>query len=80
MDDFCSPKGVHVAIKQHKRPSVWQLIPNNVYTHRRRKKQHEDDIMMCQCPNWDKCGADCLNRLLNIECVEVGYLAAGQAM
>ena len=61
---------MQVALKRRKRPAVWKLIPDNEYTYRRRKKQHEDDIMMCQCHNWDKCGPDCLNRLLNIECVE----------
>lgn len=74
--DFCSPRSVQVALKKHMRPAVWQLVIENVYTHRKRKKQHEDDIMICQCHNWDKCGPDCLNRVLGIECVEVWLHAA----
>lgn len=64
--------------RHHKRPPVWQLITSNLYTHRERKEQDEDDIMICQCKKiWATdgttvgCGAECLNRMLNIECVEV---------
>ena len=127
--------------RRHKRPPVWQLITGNLYTHRERKEQDEDDIMICQvgaggcwrvpggsgrtaplplhatgaaplllrlllrlsrcpcrsasplpppaawparrlCPAQCKkiwatdqssvgCGPECLNRMLNIECVEV---------
>lgn len=59
-----------------KRPAVWQLVTENQYTHRARKAQDEDDIMICQCRmrtyGGKGCGPDCLNRLLNIECVP-GY-------
>jgi histone-lysine N-methyltransferase SETD2 len=61
--------------KLRKRPPVWQLVKKNIYTHRERKRQ--DDIMICQCaPIWATdattvgCGDACLNRMLNIECVE----------
>ena len=65
-----------------KHPPVWQLIKRNIYTHRARKQQDEDDIMICQCPRlWGPpdpkvtgCGPNCLNRMLNIECVTVGRL------
>lgn len=54
---------------------MWQLVADNIYTHRKRKVQHEDDIMICQCrePTYggEGCGANCLNQLLNIECVPV---------
>lgn len=62
--------------KVRKRPPVWQLVSKNIYTHRQRKQQDEDDIMICQCkPIWATdacqvgCGDSCLNRMLNIECV-----------
>lgn len=63
--------------RRHRRPPVWQLITSNNYTHRERKEQDEDDIMICQCKKvWATdhssvgCGSECLNRMLNIECVE----------
>ncbi|KAK9817923.1 hypothetical protein WJX72_004317 [[Myrmecia] bisecta] len=60
--------------KRRRRPAVWQLITKNIYTHRERKMQDEDDIMICQCRRTRDgspgCGPDCLNRMLNIECVE----------
>jgi AWS domain len=69
----------HERKRRKKRPAVWQLVRENIYTHRRRKEQDEDDIMICQCRRPSDggvgCGADCLNRLLNIECVPV---SAGQ--
>ena len=56
-------------------PAVIGLIRDNVFSHRKRKYQDEDDVMICQCkPTWrggDGCGPDCINRLLCIECVPV---------
>lgn len=59
-------------------PPVWQLVAENIYTHRARRAQEEDDIMICQCkhlwpsdPTPSGCGEACLNRMLNIECVTV---------
>ena len=56
-------------------PPVWQLVKKNIYLHRERKREDEDDIMICQCPQiWGTdtttigCGESCLNRMLNIEC------------
>lgn len=61
--------------RRRKLPVVWQLIQDNIYMHRRRKKQDEDEIMICQCrfptDGAPACGEHCLNRLLNIECVPV---------
>ena len=58
---------------RHKLPAVIGLIRDNVFSHRKRKYQDEDDVMICQCkPVWrggDGCGPDCINRLLCIECV-----------
>ena len=57
-------------------PVVIQMLKDNVFAHRKRKVQDEDDIMICQCkPVWrggDGCGPDCINRMLAIECVPVG--------
>jgi hypothetical protein len=57
-----------------KLPAVWQLISDNIFSHRKRKVQDEDDIMVCQCPpTWrggDGCGPNCLNRMLCIECTD----------
>ncbi|KAF6266782.1 hypothetical protein COO60DRAFT_1265640 [Scenedesmus sp. NREL 46B-D3] len=57
-----------------KLPAVWQLIQGNHYSHRKRKQQDEDDIMVCHCPPpWrggDGCGPNCINRMLCIECTE----------
>lgn len=44
--------------------------------------QDEDDIMICQCkklwpsdPTTSGCGPNCLNRMLNIECVTVSMVS-----
>lgn len=54
---------------------MWQIIRENIYTHRKPKVQHEDEVMVCHCePPPDggpACGPDCLNRVLNMECVPV---------
>lgn len=59
-----------------KLPAVVQLISENYFSHRKRKEQDEDDIMVCHCPPpWrggDGCGPNCINRMLCIECTEVG--------
>ncbi|KAJ9531590.1 hypothetical protein QJQ45_014945 [Haematococcus lacustris] len=59
--------------RRRRMPAVWQLIRDNVLTHRKRKVQEEDDVMICHCkPVWrggDGCGPDCINRMLCIECV-----------
>jgi len=57
------------------RPAIWQHVKENILTHRSRKVEHEDDIMVCQCrPPRDGgagCGENCLNRMLNQECNQV---------
>lgn len=49
-------------------------IRTNQFLHRSRKTQTIDEIMVCHCkpPSDGKlgCGDDCLNRMLNIECVQ----------
>ncbi|KAL2893995.1 Histone-lysine N-methyltransferase ASHH2 [Bienertia sinuspersici] len=55
-------------------PSTWMLIKSNLFLHRSRKDQTMDEIMVCHCkPPKDGslgCGSQCLNRMLNIECVQ----------
>ncbi|KAL0351532.1 UNVERIFIED_CONTAM: Histone-lysine N-methyltransferase ASHH2, partial [Sesamum calycinum] len=52
----------------------WSLIKTNLFLHRSRKTQTIDEVMVCHCkPPSDGrmgCGAKCLNRMLNIECVQ----------
>ncbi|KAL0391766.1 UNVERIFIED_CONTAM: Histone-lysine N-methyltransferase ASHH2 [Sesamum radiatum] len=54
--------------------SSWSLIKSNLFLHRSRKNQTIDEVMVCHCkPPADGrmgCGAKCLNRMLNIECVQ----------
>ncbi|KAL3634790.1 hypothetical protein CASFOL_021844 [Castilleja foliolosa] len=54
-------------------PSSWSLIKSNLFLYRSRKTQTIDEVMVCHCkPPIDGrmgCGAKCLNRMLNIECV-----------
>ena len=63
------------ALTRWRKPAVWQLIHDNIYTHRAPKEQDEDDIMICHCrPTFAGgvgCGEACLNRVLNMECVPV---------
>lgn len=69
--------------RRRKLPAVWQLLSDNIYAHRRRKRQAEDDVMICQCePPWRTggakgCGGGCINRLLAIECTP-GYCPCEQ--
>ncbi|KAG9149163.1 hypothetical protein Leryth_003160 [Lithospermum erythrorhizon] len=54
--------------------STWKLIKSNQFLHRRQQTQNIDEIMVCHCkPPFDGrmgCGDGCLNRMLNIECVQ----------
>ncbi|GLJ25256.1 hypothetical protein SUGI_0483490 [Cryptomeria japonica] len=54
--------------------AFWTLIKHNRILHRSRKTQAIDEIMVCHCkPPEDGsygCGDECLNRMLNIECVK----------
>ncbi|GAB4862111.1 hypothetical protein Ancab_037363 [Ancistrocladus abbreviatus] len=61
----------HASVPQQ---SLWMLIKSNLFLHRSRKTQTMDEIMVCHCkPPRDGrlgCGDECLNRMLNIECVQ----------
>ncbi len=65
------------SLKKIRRPQVWQIIRENIYTHRKPKVQHEDEVMVCHCEltadGGPACGPDCLNRVLNMECVPVSF-------
>ncbi|XP_040997557.1 uncharacterized protein LOC121243496 isoform X5 [Juglans microcarpa x Juglans regia] len=54
--------------------STFKRISTNEFLHRRRKTQTIDEIMVCHCKPSSKgllgCGDECLNRVLNIECVQ----------
>ncbi|XP_043714929.1 uncharacterized protein LOC122663308 [Telopea speciosissima] len=56
------------------REATWKVIKSNLFLHRSRKTQTIDEIMVCHCkPPPDGslgCGDECLNRILNIECVK----------
>ncbi|XVE55272.1 hypothetical protein DITRI_Ditri03aG0145500 [Diplodiscus trichospermus] len=55
-------------------PSHFWRTDSNQFLHRGRKTQTIDEIMVCHCkrPPDSKlgCGDECLNRMLNIECVQ----------
>lgn len=59
---------------QDSQQAYWTDIKHNVYVHRSRKTPIIDQMMVCHCkPPTDGslgCGDECLNRMLNIECVQ----------
>ncbi|GLU00957.1 hypothetical protein SLE2022_182900 [Rubroshorea leprosula] len=72
-DGHLNYKGLeyNTAVRQ---ASVFWRIDSNEFLHRRRKTQTIDEIMVCHCkPPPDGqlgCRDECLNRMLNIECVQ----------
>ncbi|XP_040998884.1 histone-lysine N-methyltransferase ASHH2-like isoform X2 [Juglans microcarpa x Juglans regia] len=54
--------------------STFKCTSNNEFLHRKRKTQTIDEIMVCHCKPASNdqlgCGDECLNRMLNIECVQ----------
>ncbi|XP_039069191.1 histone-lysine N-methyltransferase ASHH2-like [Hibiscus syriacus] len=67
-------KGIENKCMTASAPSHFWRINSNQFLHRGRKTQTIDEIMVCQCkrPPDGKlgCGDECLNRMLNIECVK----------
>ncbi|EOA33541.1 hypothetical protein CARUB_v10019650mg [Capsella rubella] len=63
-----------------KQKACFKAIKTNQFLHRNRKNQTIDEIMVCHCkPPPDGrlgCGEECLNRMLNIECLQ-GTCPAG---
>ncbi|GER40306.1 histone-lysine N-methyltransferase [Striga asiatica] len=66
-------KSIQIRSQAVQKPPSWSLIRSNLFLHRSRKTQTIDEVMVCHCkPPADGrmgCGAKCLNRMLNIECV-----------
>ncbi|KAI4387974.1 hypothetical protein MLD38_000356 [Melastoma candidum] len=64
--EFSRPTGLQQSSFVH--------IDSNKFTHRNRRTQSIDEVMVCHCkPYVDErlgCGDECLNRMLNIECVQ----------
>ncbi|KAK9270427.1 hypothetical protein L1049_026006 [Liquidambar formosana] len=73
-DDRLNSKGLERRRSTVPQQSSWILIKSNLFLHRSRKTQTIDEIMVCHCkPSRDGrlgCGDECLNRMLNIECVQ----------
>ncbi|XP_039020807.1 histone-lysine N-methyltransferase ASHH2-like [Hibiscus syriacus] len=67
-------KGIENKCMTASAPSHFWRINSNQFLHRGLKTQTIDEIMVCQCkrPPDGKlgCGDECLNRMLNIECVK----------
>ncbi|VFQ94966.1 unnamed protein product [Cuscuta campestris] len=74
-DASCSLSRSHPGKKSKVDQSpCWKLIKSNLFLHRTRKSQTIDEVMVCQCkpPSDGRMGCEdgCLNRMLNIECVQ----------
>ncbi|XP_010534715.1 PREDICTED: histone-lysine N-methyltransferase ASHH2-like isoform X2 [Tarenaya hassleriana] len=56
------------------RKACFKAIKTNQFLRRNRKALTIDEIMVCHCKpppdGWLGCGEECLNRMLNIECVQ----------
>ncbi|KAL3641217.1 hypothetical protein CASFOL_016185 [Castilleja foliolosa] len=68
---FSKPKQSLSKVAQQ---SSWSLIKSNLFQHRSRKTHNIDEVMVCHCKAPSDggigCGAKCLNRMLNIECIQ----------
>ncbi|KAK1407678.1 hypothetical protein QVD17_39300 [Tagetes erecta] len=78
-EDACNNTQLNSSQLTRKQPtdppqSSWKLIKTNMFLHRNRKNQPIDEVMVCHCkPPVDGrlgCRDECLNRMLNIECVK----------
>nr|DAD39798.1 TPA_asm: hypothetical protein HUJ06_014121 [Nelumbo nucifera] len=73
-DAHSNPKGFECRQLIAPQQASWALIKSNLFLHRSRKSQTIDEIMVCHCkppPDGNLgCGDECLNRMLNIECVQ----------
>ncbi len=59
--------------KKARRPTIWQQVSANLYTHRERNSYNDDETMVCGCSRDQvvPCGEGCINRELFQECSEV---------
>lgn len=52
----------------------WKLVKSNLFLHRNRRTQTIDEVMVCHCKRPSDgslgCRDECLNRMLNIECLK----------
>nr|XP_043638915.1 histone-lysine N-methyltransferase ASHH2 [Erigeron canadensis] len=78
-DEDTSNTHVNSSQLGHKQPTdslqpSWKPIKTNMFLHRNRKNQPIDEVMVCHCkPPLEGrmgCRDECLNRMLNIECVK----------
>ncbi|KAK9049221.1 hypothetical protein SSX86_031812 [Deinandra increscens subsp. villosa] len=78
-EDACNNTRLNSSQLAQKQPTdppqpSWKLIKTNMFLHRNRKNQPIDEVMVCHCkPPIDGrmgCRDECLNRMLNIECVK----------
>ncbi|KAI4320551.1 hypothetical protein MLD38_034020 [Melastoma candidum] len=64
--EFSRPTGLQQSSFVH--------IDSNKFSHRNRRTQSIDEVMVCHCKPYVSgclgCGDECLNRMLNIECVQ----------
>uniref|UniRef100_A0A7I4BUC1 Uncharacterized protein n=1 Tax=Physcomitrium patens TaxID=3218 RepID=A0A7I4BUC1_PHYPA len=71
-DETCDSRPMYNGIQENGQ-AVWTLIKRNIFKHRNQKHQDADEAMVCQCappkPGEVGCGEDCLNRILNVECL-----------
>ena len=63
----------HDEKKKARRPTIWQQVSANLYTHRERNMYNDDETMVCGCSRDQEvpCGEGCINRELFQECSEV---------
>lgn len=63
----------HEERKKARRPTIWQQVSANLYTHRERNSYNDDETMVCGCSRDQEvpCGEGCINRELFQECSEV---------
>ncbi|KAJ0976840.1 hypothetical protein J5N97_012314 [Dioscorea zingiberensis] len=66
-------KGVEPSKLAASPSASFKLIKSNLFLHRNRRTQNIDEVMVCHCKPPSNgglgCGEQCLNRMLNIECV-----------
>ncbi|XP_010471914.1 PREDICTED: histone-lysine N-methyltransferase ASHH2-like isoform X1 [Camelina sativa] len=66
-------KSKRLTVLAGKQKACFKAIKTNQFLHRNRKSQTIDEVMVCHCkPPPDGrlgCGEECLNRMLNIECL-----------
>ncbi|XP_020573739.1 uncharacterized protein LOC110020099 isoform X2 [Phalaenopsis equestris] len=78
VEDYCSTVPFSYGEPAPLRPAAirttWTRIKSNLFLHRNRRTLTIDEMMVCHCKlprdGGLGCGEECLNRMLNIECVK----------